>query len=460
MSIGGAMRTSTSGMNAQANRLSAVSENIANANTTGYKRVTTEFSSLILPSSSGLYNSGVVQTQARTLISEQGGLSYTSNSSSSQAIDLAISGKGYMVVGDGETGKYLTRAGSFVKNGNGDLVNAAGYILQGYPLPEGDTNGVANGYAGLVNVNLNATQLISKPSDQATLRMGLDKGSAVVKATGAVAANNEVNGKKPNEITTPTATPADLQALKFSAKESIVTYDNSGKEVVLDVYMTKTAAAVGTPPKDEWEYVIFNRADQGSGADAPFPYKNPAITPEGNAAGVVVTKVEFDSYGNLVNPDQAITVQIPNGQKLKLSLDKTTQKDQKTQTMAASANGNPPEVVDKVSIGEDGIVRAEFKSGASINLYKIPLAMVESPDNMSALPGNVFSAGLESGTVLVGFPGESGIGKLISGALESSTVDLASELTTMIESQRSYTANSKVFQTGSEILDVLVNLKR
>ncbi len=56
--------------------------------------------------------------------------------------------------------------------------------------------------------------------------------------------------------------------------------------------------------------------------------------------------------------------------------------------------------------------------------------------------------------------GQSGLGNIVHGALEESTVDLASELTSMIESQRSYTANSKVFQTGSEILDVLVNLKR
>ncbi len=79
---------------------------------------------------------------------------------------------------------------------------------------------------------------------------------------------------------------------------------------------------------------------------------------------------------------------------------------------------------------------------------------------MTVLSGNAFAPSLESGSVLMGFGGSDGFGSLISGALENSTVDMASELTTMIESQRSYTANSKVFQTGSEIMDVLVNLKR
>ncbi|WAJ29978.1 flagellar hook protein FlgE [Antarcticirhabdus aurantiaca] len=456
MSIGGVMRTSTSGMNAQANRLSAVSENIANANTTGYKRSYTEFSSLVLPSSAGLYNSGVVQTQTRTLISEQGGLSYTTNSSSSQAIDLAISGKGYMVVGDGETGKYLTRAGSFVKNGNGDLVNAAGFILQGYPLPEGDTNGVANGYAGLVNVNLNASRLISKPSDAATLQVNLNKDSKLIDpaATSAqVAAGTHTAGTTPkNQASATTAAP-----VSYTAKESIVTYDNTGKEVILDVYMSKTAVGDygATPPtEDTWEYAVFDRAKAATtGASAPFPY--------GTGGLLASADVKFKTDGTLSTANQTLAVTIPNGQALTLSLTSTTQKNAPFQTLSQTkANGNPPEMVDKVSVGDDGIIRAEFKSGASINLYKIPLAMVESPDNMTALPGNVFSAGLESGTVLVGFPGESGIGKLVSGALEGSTVDLASELTNMIESQRSYTANSKVFQTGSEILDVLVNLKR
>jgi flagellar hook protein FlgE len=67
---------------------------------------------------------------------------------------------------------------------------------------------------------------------------------------------------------------------------------------------------------------------------------------------------------------------------------------------------------------------------------------------------------VNSGDIQVGFAGEGGMGTMVSSALEQSTVDLASELTAMIESERNYTANSKVFQTGAELMDVLVNLKR
>ncbi|TGV74245.1 flagellar hook protein FlgE, partial [Mesorhizobium sp. M00.F.Ca.ET.158.01.1.1] len=74
--------------------------------------------------------------------------------------------------------------------------------------------------------------------------------------------------------------------------------------------------------------------------------------------------------------------------------------------------------------------------------------------------GNVYAQGTESGAVRVGFANEGKAGWIISGALENSNVDIAEELTDMIAAQRSYTANSKVFQTGSDLMDVLVNLKR
>jgi flagellar hook protein FlgE len=79
---------------------------------------------------------------------------------------------------------------------------------------------------------------------------------------------------------------------------------------------------------------------------------------------------------------------------------------------------------------------------------------------MSVISGNVFSPSAESGNIQLGFPENGGMGKVSAGALEESNADIAQELTDMIEAQRSYTANSKVFQTGSELMDVLVNLKR
>jgi flagellar hook protein FlgE len=85
---------------------------------------------------------------------------------------------------------------------------------------------------------------------------------------------------------------------------------------------------------------------------------------------------------------------------------------------------------------------------------------VMSPNNMTAVDGTAFRANRDSGPVMLGYAGLDGMGTIKSGAYESSNVDIATELTDMIESQRTYTANSKVFQTGSEMFDVLNNMKR
>ncbi len=91
--------------------------------------------------------------------------------------------------------------------------------------------------------------------------------------------------------------------------------------------------------------------------------------------------------------------------------------------------------------------------------YDIPLATVASQDNLTSVDGNAFQANQNSGTVRVGIAGTGGLGSIASSSLEDSTVDLATELTDMIQAQSAYQANSKVFQTGANLLDILNNLK-
>ena len=128
MSLYGMMRTGTSGMAAQANRLSAVSDNIANSDTDGYKAATAEFSSLVVPGSPGQYNSGGIDTTIRHSVNQPGSIRYTTSST-----DLALQGNGFFIVTDSSAVPYLTRAGSFVPDAQGNLVNTAGYYLMGYP---------------------------------------------------------------------------------------------------------------------------------------------------------------------------------------------------------------------------------------------------------------------------------------------------------------------------------------
>ena len=160
MSLYGVMRTGVSGMNAQSNKLSTVSDNIANVNTVGYKRASTEFSSLILKSGSGNYDSGAVETTVRYAITDPGNLQFTTSTT-----DLAVQGNGFFVVQDTNGNNFLTRAGSFVPDSTGNLVNTAGFQLMGYNIQNGAApNVAANGFGGLQVVNVNQMALQASPS--------------------------------------------------------------------------------------------------------------------------------------------------------------------------------------------------------------------------------------------------------------------------------------------------------
>jgi flagellar hook protein FlgE len=406
------MRTGVSGMSAQSNKLSTVADNIANVNTTGYKRASTEFTSLILRSGSGSYNSGGVETQVRYAISDPGAPQYTTS-----ATDLMVQGNGFFIVSSPQGTPYLTRAGSFVPDGEGNLVNAAGYYLMGYNLANGTPNVVANGLTGLEVVNIGQTALQGNPSTLSTLvNANLDSNAAI------------------------TAGPPN-----YTSKTSLITYDNIGNKVTLDIYMYKTAA-------NTWDIEAYNNADSTNGG---FPYSTPPLDTDTFTFDVSATgKGALDAAS-----PTSLTFNIPGGSAFTLDLTGMTQVASDFE-FKAKVDGNAPSSIDSVEVDADGTMYAIYGDGTRKATYKIPLATVASPDNLSPEVGNVYSVSQESGNVQIDFAGSSGLGTIKSEALEQSNVDLASELTSMIESQRGYTANSKVFQTGADLLDVLVNLKR
>ncbi|WP_407117669.1 flagellar hook protein FlgE [Bradyrhizobium sp. LMG 9283] len=409
MSLYGVMRTGVSGMSAQSNKLSTVSDNIANVNTTGYKRASTEFSSLILKSGSGNYDSGAVETTVRYAISDAGHTQFTTSTT-----DLSIQGNGFFVVSNANnTQQYLTRAGSFVPDSQGNLVNAAGYYLLGKP---GKVDISQNTLGGLQIVNIAQVSQQPVASTAGTLTTGnLDPKAAVIAGPPGPAS--------------------------YSSKSSIVAYDNIGQAVTVDLYMSHTATAAGS---DTWQIQAYDSAT-GTALGAATTYTFDTTT-AGKGALAAASPT-------------TLAIPVLNGATVTLDLSNMTQVGTDF-SFKATVNGSVPSAIDKVDIDENGYVTAILKNGQQLSLFTIAVADVASPDNLTPEPGNVYSTNMNSGNAEVANAGRAGLGTVQSGSLEDSNVDLADELTGMIEAQRGFTANSKSFQTGADLLDVVVNLKR
>lgn len=412
MSLISVLRTGTSGMNAQSNRISTVAENIQNSSTTGYKRNSAEFSSLLIDGNAASnYTSGAVETTIRRSVAEQGPVAFTNSKT-----DLAIQGNGFFLVQDGNGAPSLTRAGNFVKNdATGALVNAGGFTLMGYALgADGQPSPPPslNSTDGMVPVNVTSLGLKATESQAAT-----------------IGGNLPSNG--------PALATVPLSLTNYSKKTSIVTYDKLGNTVKLDVTLGKSPA----PAVNEWKANVYD--------------------PGGTQLGTTIT-LAFDANGQLTGAAKtaaAMTYTAPGRSPFKIDFGSATQVAAEYD-LAGKADGKAPSAVIGTQFNPDGTVYALYEDGTKLAAFRIAVADVGSPDNLEPGAGNIYRTTATSGDMQIGFAGLGGRGSIKSGALEQSNVDVSTELTSMIESQTVYTANSKVFMTGNEMLDTLMNLKR
>jgi len=419
MSLFSALMASVSGLQAQANALSTISDNIANADTTGYKEANTQFQDMLSSVSASDYNAGGVSTIVTYGISQQGGLSSTTSPT-----DLAIQGNGFFVVQNASGAPLLTRAGSFTQNSAGTLVNASGFTLLGEPIAPGATATAAiNGVAQLVPVTINPVSLIANPSTTGTLVANLDSNAAV---------------------DTGTLPSANSAASTFTSKTSVTAYDDLGNPVNLDVYFTNLGGG-------QWEADVYNAADATNGG---FPYMNGGVadTP------LVTQNLTFDPTTGALTSSGTLTVPVPNGQNLNIDIGSMTQLASTFSVSNNTTNGNAPAKFQQLSVSQDGTLSEVYSNGTTVPVFQIPLATVASVNSLTPVAGDAYQANEQSGSIVVGDANAGGFGSINSNELESSTVDLATELTNMVVAQNSYTANSKVFQVGSDLLQELSNL--
>jgi len=412
----GLFNTAIMGMSAQSDALSNISENIANSGTVGYKRATTHFLTVLSGFQGHNQFGGGVSTRSRYDITGQGALTQTNSTT-----DMAIRGNGFFVVSDGAGGTFLTRAGSFVPDSSGRLVNSAGYYLMGFPAgPTAPTTSATNALSSMSIVQIRNDRLYANPTTSGVLSANLPSSATIVPAANLPSTNTA--------------------GAQFSAKTSLTVYDNLGKPVVLDVYYAKTGA-------NTWEMTMYDASGATSGG---FPY----------ASGPVATQtLTFNPANGSILSGSPLTLQIPGGASATIDMSNSTQLGAPFVVNNATVNGNAAGAIRQVQISSDGKLSYQLDNGQMVPAYLIGLGNVAAPTELSSHSGNVYAATGDSGPISVGAPGVGGFGDIASSTLEASNVDLASELSSMIIAQRSYTANTQSFQVASEILQVLNNLK-
>ncbi|MFZ5746649.1 MAG: flagellar hook protein FlgE [Pseudomonadota bacterium] len=462
MSLYSALNAGVSGLSAHASALAVVADNITNIDTIGYKGTEAHFSTLVTDNGSGSsYSAGGVVAAPISLVSKQGLIQASSSST-----DIAIDGGGFFVTKTSPSGSgdvAFTRAGSFQPDEEGFLRNAAGLYLYGWRL-DGEGNYTNTGSVNALEpVRLTDLTGTAQATTKIQVRANLDSGAAV-----------PTTDNSGNALPVTTVDGVDYVTI---AKGSLVP-DADGNTTVkpeftrsFDVYDAQgaphrlTAAYVKTGPNTWYSEVYSDPVTDVTGSN-------------GNAVtdGIVASgTVKFNSNGSLDKAGSsselfsplsvewsngAASVPITLGFGSQDGIDGLTQFGSESALISSNVDGGLLGNLASVEISKTGVVSATFDDGTTRDVFQLPIATFQNPDGLTRLSGNAYTLSQKSGGLTLNEPGSLGAGKISSNALESSTVDLATEFTNMIRFQRAYSASSKIITTVDDMLQEVTNLKR
>lgn len=438
MSLYGAMMTGVAGLSANSTALSVASSNIANVNTVGYKTATSDFATLLAAAAgtSDPSSAGVVATAGQNVM-QQGLLTTTSS-----ATDLAISGNGLFIVSQTPSTSGIneyTRAGSFTSDASGNLKNSSGLYLLGWKLDTSGKPPTNPNSLSLINVNNLSGKAVA--SGKIGLQANLQASATTVGAYNVVT-NNMASG----------AVTPDFQ-------RTVSIDDSQGGTQPLELSFVKTAA-------NTWAYEVSYQGAAGNITGSnPIGSGTMTFNSDGSLANVVPTG------GSGTPATGTISLAVPwsaasglGSQTLSVNMgtvgstDGFTQYDTASTLTSANVDGAVYGSVSGISISSDGTVSANFSNGLSQAVFKIPLATFANPDGLAEVSGNAYTTTPDSGTPIVNVASTGGAGTIQSKELEGSTVDLATEFTNLITTQRAYSACSRIVTTASQMLDELLQM--
>jgi flagellar hook protein FlgE len=413
-----AFSTALSGLTAASSDLDVTANNIANANTIGFKDSRAQFADVYAAGAVNLNNSVIGQGVRLASTAQQ--FTQGNITTSSSNLDLAISGDGFYTL-KSANGFVYSRNGQFGEDKSGNVISSTGQALQVYPpLINGGFN-----TGTLSNLNLQTAQ--SAP---------------LATTTGTVILNLPAN------TAPPTVAPFNAtNSLTYNQSTSTTVYDSLGNAYPATMFFSTVPAVPATVPPtavpNTWSVnMTVNGVSAGAAQTLTFGSTGAVATPAGGV-------LNFNGFA-------------PSNGALPMSLGfnfgKTTQYGGQFGVTSITQNGYATGQLSTVAIDPTGVVSAVYTNGRSTQLGQLAMANFPNPQGLKSLGNTNWSETFTSGTVVQGVAASAGFGSIQSGALESSNVDLTTQLVNMITAQRAFQANAQVITTANQESQTIINI--
>lgn len=401
-----------SGLAASSKTLEVIGNNVANANTVGFKQSQAVFADVYAASLNGSGNSPIgIGTQLTEVVQQftQGNVTASNN-----PLDVAINGGGFFRMSSNGAITY-SRNGQFQLDRSGYIVNADGARLTGYVA---DGNGILS-TGSPADINIRTSDLPPQFTKTVDAVLNLDSRQQVPLTT-------------PFSMDDPTT---------YNNATSVSVYDSLGNAHILQTFFVKTGAGA-------WN--VYAAADEVLIGTTPIGTLNfgtdGALTTASQAALPLIANIPVTTGAT---PTLSVGIDFTD----------TTQFGSAFSVNKLDQDGFTSGRLSGFGIGPDGLINGRYTNGQSSVLGQVVLASFANPNGLNPLGGNLWAETAESGAPLVGAPTTGSLGALQSNAVEDSNVDLTAELVNMITAQRVYQANAQTIKTQDQVLQTLVNLR-
>ena len=424
-----AFDTSVSGILAASADLGIIGNNIANSSTAGFKSSQGEFTDIYAASLLGTPGTAIGQGVALNSVTQdfsQGNIEFTNNS-----LDLAINGSGFFNLSDGGVATY-SRAGAFQLDRDGFIVNASGLQLQGYPT---DDEGNLTGELGPLQLS---TALVDpKGTGDASITANLDSRDLPAEAW-----NPDGAGGALNAFAVPPVLPKSDQ---FNSSTSLTVYDGLGNPHVLSIYFAKGAG------ENTWEArTAIDGVEIGGATAIPFE-ANGQLAEENKPLLLNIADWQPINANGVANGAAA--------QAFSVDLSSFTQFGASFAVSTVQQDGYTTGQLRGLEIDDTGVLFTRYTNGQSRQQGQIAVASFTNPNGLQPVGDTSFVETFSAGSPTITTPGLSGTGLLQSGALESSNVEITSQLVRMIIAQRNFQANAQMIQTEDAVTQTVINLR-